>query len=487
VSTPTPENTPTPVSERSFALDDQLRFAALSGDHNPIHVDPVLARRTLVGAPIVHGLHLVLWALEHGLLPGELLRLSTLEASFPRPTHLGTKVTLTRLGRGELEVASRTGPALRLAIGFGTAVPAGAPAPPANFSEREAPLEVGREVLAEQSGELLLGLDPSLAAATFPRLAAELPSLLFAELVGLTRLVGMRCPGLHSLFTGFRLSRHDGPRAPTLAFSVKRANLKYSLVELGVRGPYFEGSLETFARPSPRPSLAMTEVKKTVEPFDYASVDALVVGGTRGLGEAFAKVIAAGGGRVVLSYHRGSADAERVCSEIRAAGGQATTLELDVLAAPELRARWPVSWPPRYLFYLATPFITVDRERGFDAEQFELLARYYVSAFERVLAAARALGGEPLAAWAPSTTFLDSREPGTEAYCAAKAAMEELGRRLSAGSVRVIMPRLPRVRTDQTVSLTLDASLDALAVAVRELSALVKGAASAAAAPAAGI
>ena len=49
---------------RRFTINDQRDFAQLSGDWNPIHVDPIQARRLLFGEPVVHGIHLVLWALE---------------------------------------------------------------------------------------------------------------------------------------------------------------------------------------------------------------------------------------------------------------------------------------------------------------------------------------------------------------------------------------------------------------------------------------
>ena len=62
------------LSERMFAPDHQNRFAALSGDFNPMHVDAVAARRTLFGVPVVHGVHLLCWALDSWMgsrSPGE--------------------------------------------------------------------------------------------------------------------------------------------------------------------------------------------------------------------------------------------------------------------------------------------------------------------------------------------------------------------------------------------------------------------------------
>src|SRR5256885_1674630 len=52
------------IATRGFALDDQREFARLSGDHNPLHLDASFARRTQMGAPVVHGIHTLLWAME---------------------------------------------------------------------------------------------------------------------------------------------------------------------------------------------------------------------------------------------------------------------------------------------------------------------------------------------------------------------------------------------------------------------------------------
>src|SRR5215471_6883616 len=52
------------VARRTFSSADQNRFAAASGDRNPMHLDAIFARRTQAGAPVVHGIHLVLWAMD---------------------------------------------------------------------------------------------------------------------------------------------------------------------------------------------------------------------------------------------------------------------------------------------------------------------------------------------------------------------------------------------------------------------------------------
>ena len=51
-TSPTPDSA---LGQRRFSIADQRRFADLSGDSNPMHMDPVAARRLLSGQLVVHG------------------------------------------------------------------------------------------------------------------------------------------------------------------------------------------------------------------------------------------------------------------------------------------------------------------------------------------------------------------------------------------------------------------------------------------------
>jgi len=57
---------------------------------------------------------------------------------------------------------------------------------------------------------------------------------------------------------------------------------------------------------------------------------ALVTGGSRGIGAAVCAELGAAGARVVVNYVRDAAAAERVCDDVRAAGGEAVALAGDV-------------------------------------------------------------------------------------------------------------------------------------------------------------
>jgi 3-oxoacyl-[acyl-carrier protein] reductase len=64
--------------------------------------------------------------------------------------------------------------------------------------------------------------------------------------------------------------------------------------------------------------------------FDLSGKVAVVTGGSRGIGRAVGKALAAQGAKVVLGYVRGEEAARAAAEEIRAAGGQAEIAQFDV-------------------------------------------------------------------------------------------------------------------------------------------------------------
>jgi 3-hydroxybutyryl-CoA dehydratase len=85
----------TPIEEhRTFTQADFDLFAKLSGDANPIHVDPSFAADTRFGATVAHGM--LLFSAVRGLIsrhfPGS--RLVRQQLMFAAPTYAGEPVTL---------------------------------------------------------------------------------------------------------------------------------------------------------------------------------------------------------------------------------------------------------------------------------------------------------------------------------------------------------------------------------------------------------
>jgi acyl dehydratase len=94
---------------RSFSQADFDSFARLSGDANPIHIDPEFSADTRFGRTVAHGLLLcsVLRGLIEQLVPGG--RLAAQSVMFPAPTFAGEamRFVVTVTGREHSRAPTR--------------------------------------------------------------------------------------------------------------------------------------------------------------------------------------------------------------------------------------------------------------------------------------------------------------------------------------------------------------------------------------------
>ena len=82
--------------ERVFSQEDINRFAMLSGDDNPIHIDPVFSARTKFGKTVVHGmlLYSAICAAIGKWFPGDGFVQLSQELMFPSPTFVDEPVEI---------------------------------------------------------------------------------------------------------------------------------------------------------------------------------------------------------------------------------------------------------------------------------------------------------------------------------------------------------------------------------------------------------
>jgi len=455
-----------PLGVRTFTFSDQEAFARVSGDWNPIHMDAVASRRMILGKPMVHGIHGLLWALDQ--LARELdlkgQALARLEARFIHGISLGDPVqcvlekngangfSLT-LKRDNANVAAIRG-AMRAAPSFNSKFP-GVPTLRAS-----AALDFDQASTA--SGALQLSFDETPTRLLFPHCCSAFPAVQIAALLTTTRLVGMICPGLYSIYSGLNLE-FTGVESPELTYSVSRADTRYSSIQLAVDGAGVKGRLDTFLRPAPQSQPSYNEVRAKIAPDEFSGWRALVIGGSRGLGEVAAKIISAGGGQVCVTYHSGSIEAANLRSDI--SGLSAVQYDVTGNELPGL------PWPPTHLLYFATPHISSDKTHFFSPQKFAHYCRYYIDGFHHTLSALQTRGAMPEAILYPSTIFLNETTPNIAEYCAAKAAAEEMLRHLAQRfpSLRLRAPRLPRMATDQTAGFLAPFSEPPLPVMLNEL------------------
>lgn len=448
------------VASRSFSMDDQARFAELTGDVNPLHMDPVTARRTAAGAPVVHGIHLLLWALDEFFKRAPNLSVpSSIVANFTRFLKVDEVV--------EVKHTQESADSNRLILQSGGSSIAGIrlagagilrSAPKRLGTERwqpEVPISHELESVATMKGMVPQRSKREAFDLEFPHAAKKIGATRLAAMGCSTYLVGMVVPGNHSIFAKLAVELCETDDVSGLSFSVRSFDTRLGLCTIDIVGSGLAGVVESVLRPAPVHQMPMSNLAGEISPKEFEGSSALVIGGTRGLGELTAKILASGGGDVTITYARGEEDARRVQAEIKSMGGFCEITELDV-ERDILSQISELSAPVKSMYYFATPSIfSGGMSKSLSDSRLKHFLLYYVTAFDALVHAVHSKRDGPMTAFYPSSIAVGELSNGMMEYAIAKSAGETLCAYLNKTlpDVNIHMLRLPKLRTDQTNSL----------------------------------
>lgn len=446
-----------PIGERRIDAADLLAFAEASGDWNPIHTDPTAARRLLAGCVVAHGMSTLLWMLERHLTSGGRVPRGIV-ATFPRPLVPGDVAVLVRGdadgGKQRLAVLLDGEEVSSASLDLEGGTPITGVAQQSLVARREPDCRSFAQ-LKDASGQVgAEGMDERDRAA-YPQVFDRLGARAIAGLMALSRLIGMHCPGLHSLIAGVQVRFDPACDGSAIDWSVTRHSVPFAPVRIAFRGSGLEGHIDAFVRPEPVQQASYASLRSQVEPAEFARQVALVIGGSRGLGELAAKLIAAGGGDVIVTHREGRDDALRVADEISTGGGRCRTARFDAdHARRDLDPILAQFGQPTHVYYFAAPRIGRAKSRLFSPATFRSFMQVFVEGFAQV-ATALAAGSGQVRLFYPSTVFIDEMPKDQGEYVAAKTAGEALCRHFDkhARSLSVVSLRLPRLNTDQSAGL----------------------------------
>ncbi|MEM9058069.1 MAG: SDR family NAD(P)-dependent oxidoreductase, partial [Pseudomonadota bacterium] len=393
------------------------------------------------------------------------------EATFNRPVRVDEAVEMRceeTDGGLAIELANAGAPAVRIKLVLTetrVALDDAVAMPPA--TPPRTPKAVADAALATHQGELAHYLDRALLDEVLPGLGAHLPASQIALLLSTTRLVGMQCPGEHSIYAGLTLNLDPTAAESTLRYRVTRFDPRFGAVRIALEGDAARGQIEAFVRPPPQTQPDYEGLRVRVDAGRFAGQRALVIGGSRGLGELCVKALVAGGAEVCFTYHRGEADARRVAATLPE--GRARFVRCDA-ADPQAPAAG-FNMAPTHLYYFATPFIFAGVRGRFSDTLYRRFSQIYIEGFWGLADALAARGLE--AVLYPSSVAVDEWPPGMHEYAVAKRGGEAVCEALARQHPLCIhRPRLPRLNTDQTASNIPVPCKDATEVMLRELFAL---------------
>ena len=446
------------LASRVNLHEDIKYFADTSGDWNPFHVDKTFARRLASGEIVVHGISSLLWVLEEVVkrydeIPKKIL------CNFLKPILEGEEVSIEveEISNLSMKILIRSKTELKVFI---TLIFSG------EFNHLEfvesdfdinTPLDRSFEDLKDLSGDLKVSGDTKIFLKNWPSLIKTIGILPVASIVNLSRLVGMYSPGKNSIFSSISLELNKNYLSPFISWSTERHTHKIAPIKLKLCGAGIKGNIEALYRLAPINQESISSLKSRASELNFSGKTALVIGGSRGLGEIVSKLISISGGNVILTFNKGEDDALRVQNEINSNRKSCSTVFLNILEYSQIRKTLsPFAKDIDYVFYFASPKIraTPDKEssdlkdlyRAFYVKGFKSIVEYFLSKVKE----------KDLIFFYPSTEFIDTNEKKFEEYIIAKTEGEEFCNliRDEYNNINILSPRLPRLLTDQNIGVS---------------------------------
>jgi hypothetical protein len=448
---------------RTFDWKAQDRFAEFSGDRNPMHMDPIAARRTNAHQPVVHGIHLVLWALETLAQRGNLPQsITEIKVRFKKLIYVGEEVTV-QIVRKEgaqihLQLCVDGLPVTSLDVTLGS-TGSGRPCqidrdnmPLSEWPEEPANLPLAE--LEHSGGALPIEHDVDSSKGNFPALSSIIGPLRVSALGRMSRLVGMVCPGLLSMFFGLNIKAvPTSETVDRIRYQVSSVDESVRLVTQSIDGGGWSGSIASLALRPPVVQRSLADLAGFVDRNEFHKVHALIIGGSRGLGELTAKLIAIGGGSVAITYAVGLASALEVQRQIREWGGECEVLKYDA-TLPAKEQLTSLGQIPTSLYYFATGTIFIRKTRLYSPTLFQQFHRMYADGFYDLCVSLLREEQAGISVFYPSSVAVDNRPSDLTEYAMAKACGEVLCADLERFDrrFRLVVERLPRMLTDQTAT-----------------------------------
>ena len=232
---------------------ERAEFARFSGDHNPIHDDPVAARRLHGGRLLAHGAHLLLSVIDQAIVAGHLTTTPrSVTVAFLHGVEPGMPLTTSfELDDGAVRARGTADiwPAADIVMHTGDARPTSfVDAPPLEGAD-ERPHEHEFTELAGLSGSVTLAALVDHGTA-FAHVTDILGDVRVAEIAAISRVVGMRAPGLYSMSAKYEIEfsqAADVIEPRELEYRVEAADSRMRRVRLGLSGPTMTATVTAFS------------------------------------------------------------------------------------------------------------------------------------------------------------------------------------------------------------------------------------------------
>lgn len=304
-----------------------------------------------------------------------------------------------------------------------------------------------------------LDFDRTLLHKLFPQCAKNLDSKIAGTLLASTCIVGMKTPGLHSIYSSLefnfsllqkiKFSEHtdDSEIAKTTMqnlYYTHRTHKYLNITTIHTISPFI-GTIKAFIRPTPLQNECIAEIKENypnlTKKKPFITQKALVVGAGSGLGNACAKILLLGGAKVLATVHNKDFDEQH--KNLQSLNYNVTQTNKEILK--QFKA-----FNPTHIYYFATPKIR--STQTLNKRHLNEFLSYYIFGLHTIIESLKT--SHLIGIFQPSTCFVDDLPLDMQAYTIAKSALETYALFIAKQyHCKIITPRLQKSATNQTLSL----------------------------------
>lgn len=446
------------MRSKIFTNEDQINFANISNDYNPIHVNPVISRRLIPGSQIVHGVNIFLTALNSTL--GK-KKFNKIKCNFFNPININEKVYFVKKKIGKnllIEVKNKSVIFANIYLESDTN----------NLKKKEYNFKknyfikinkIKKKNINNNFSELkMLNRNYEINLSNF-KLSKNYQNLKeifsisqFKAILSISYFVGMVCPGLNSILSYFEINlKKNLILNKKINFYIENFDKRINLIKIKLHGT-LEGEIKSFVHPGKTPQPEIRKIKQFVKNKEFLKTDSLIIGGSRGLGELTAKILACGKGKVNITYFKGFEDAKKLKKEISSTSGKKCEIKKLNIIKDDLKKKAKFFSKYDYIFFFATPKISIKKNDKFDKNVFNFFYKFYVQKFKNLCELLEKNSKKKQIIFFPSTIFIENTPSKLKEYAKAKLFAEKMINKLNIKfkKLRIVSERLPKLKTDQT-------------------------------------
>jgi hypothetical protein len=433
-----------------FEITESKDFAKLSCDFNPIHIDVDYSRTTRYGRPIVHGVYVVMRVLERLIM--EKIYIKSLDVNFRKPVFFNEVYRVEKDDIKKRIVVQKEQETL-IEIGFSQEISVKRYENTRHVNKKAIPLPLDLEFdeILIGSKEFFVSDEAEMARNNFPALTMKYGSAVVLELASLSNIVGVFTPGLNSIFKRLNLEFEESKTLPH--YDIKKIDKRIKQINIAVCGQYCKAEIEAFYLPRKVKSDSIKSIYEknslTLGIENIGKIRALVIGGSRGVGEYISKAILAFGGTCTLTYSQGEQEAlalfnqfndPNICKIINLHMSENLESFDKILGLKNFNL----------IFYMASPKILNDSESE-PSNTYELI---YYELFKKLIFEAKGVNFNGIVFY-PSTIYAKYSDTIYEKYKKAKIKGEDFILDFNTRKYfQIHFERLPKLKTQQNLTLS---------------------------------